>query len=182
LAGEKWNRAAVIISVIALIVTLLSQGVMYYGYYTPTLEINRELAQIVKSQAEKKPILVLTIYPSSAYNLSERYLGQGNLTFIIQNTTLVLSPSYQQIFHIFLSNVGTSPTVAQYLIITYSDGVNSGIQSRTLNATILKPGDSVEWTWAYILSPNMKGPVHGAIAFSVMTTDGTISKVVPFMA
>jgi len=176
---KQLNKLAVHISLVALVATIVFNCAMWYGYYSPTLELNQELAQIVKSQAEKKPILILTVYPSGAYSSFRVYhRGQGNFTFTIEKTPLTFGPGSRETFHVFLSNVGTCPTVAQELFIVYDTGRTSGSFWRNLNSTILKPGDSIEWTWTFTVSTDIKEQAHGSIAFAVLTTDGTIGKIV----
>lgn len=164
-------------------------GAMWYGYYVPELEHNRQLEQLMISQVEKKPVLVLTVYPSSApYNFS---IEVGPTTTIrkIENVSLIFAPrvneTFRDNFHIFLSNEGTAPTVLQYLFtdIVYGKCYESG--TRTLNSTILRPGQSAEWIWTFVMGyecvRSLTQDVHGTMWFSIMTTDGIIDKTIEFI-
>jgi len=140
---------------------------MWYGYYEPAIRILQE-------QTAKKPILVLSVYPSSGFNMSEGF----SENFTINNTTLEFRPDERVTFHIFLSNVGSSPTVAEYLLFQYYF-VNTagGGRADTLNAIIIKPGDSREWTLAFVV-PNASKRTNLIVQFAVVTTDAIVQKMI----
>jgi len=155
----------------------------------PYLEQSRQVAQLAISQAEKKPVLILTVYPSLApYNFSEQ-VGPKTTIRRVENLTLVFAPKegeiWHETFHVFLSNVGTVPTVAQYLFADAIYGGCSQSSTRVLNSTILRPEQSAEWTVTFEMTygcvKTSTQDVRGTMWFSVMTTDGTVTKVVEFV-
>jgi hypothetical protein len=140
---------------------------MWKSYYQPNLQLQEE-------QALKRPILILSVYPSTDFNMT---VGFGN--FIIKNTTYRLNPGSNVTFHIFLSNVGNSPTVATDLLFQYYTPNAGGESASVLNATILKPGDSHEWVLPFTVP---SGLIRTSLTaqFAIVTTDGIVMKVVHY--
>ena len=180
-------KTAAGIAPIGVIITVgVTVGVnwwMWSNYYSPAIEL-------LKSQAEKKPVLILTVYPSSVpyqYSVSVRTettivkFENATPTYVVRE-----GEAYRETFHIFLSNVGTAPTVAQFMRTEAVYGKCSTTQDTFLNSTILRPGTSAEWTWTFAIKYDcVKGyneDVHGTIWFSIMTTDGTVTKTLEFIA
>ncbi len=140
---------------------------MWNGYYQPTLRLLQE-------QATKKPILVLSVYPSSGFNMSESF----SENFTIRNVTLEFRPGESVTFHVFLSNIGSSPTVAEYLLFQwYFVPTQVGGRADILNATILKAGDSHEWTLPFTV-PNTGKRTSLVAQFAVVTTDTIVKKMI----
>lgn len=177
------DKPAAAIGLIAIIITVGANMWMWSNYYSPAIEL-------LKSQAEKKPVLILTVYPSSVpFNYSV-FVGAETTIVKMENVTPTYivreGEVYRETFHIFLSNVGTAPTVAQFLQTEAVYGKCSMGQGIFLNSTILRPGTSAEWTWTFAVEYDcVKGyneDVHGTIWFSIMTTDGIVTKTLEFIA
>jgi len=181
------DKPAVAMALIGLIITVgVTVGFnwwMWSNYYSPTYEL-------LKAQTEKKPVLILTVYPSSVVYRYSVIVSTETTIVKIENVTPYYSvregEPYRETFHIFLSNVGTAPTVAQLLQIEAVYGKCTTERSIFLNSTILRPGTSAEWTWAFAFEYDcVKGyneDVHGTMWFSIMTTDGIVTKTLEFIA
>ena len=126
---DWWTRA---IAIAAIIATIGLNLFMWASYYQPAI-------QLLQAQAVKKPVLVLSVYPSNAFNMSG-----GFYTFTIVNTTYEFRPDEDVTFQVFLSNVGNSPTVAEYLLFQYHTILQAGGTWERLNATILERDQSHE--------------------------------------
>ncbi|MBZ5529649.1 MAG: hypothetical protein LAN71_17340 [Acidobacteriia bacterium] len=177
------DKPAVAIALIALIITVGANMWMWSNYYSPAIEL-------LKFQAEKKPVLILTVYPSSVsfhYSVDVRTettivkMENATLTYIVREGEV-----HRETFHIFLSNVGTAPTVAQFLETEAVYGKCSAERGIPLNSTILRPGASAEWIWTFVVEYDcVKGyneDVRGTVWFSIMTTDGIVTKTLEFVA
>ena len=111
---------------------------MWNAYYQPAL-------QLLQQQAIKRPVLILIVYPYTSYEEIQGFSGN----FIITNSTFELRPGQSILFHVFISNAGTSPTVATDLVFQYFVTFVGGESSLDLNATIIKPGDTREWVYPF---------------------------------
>ena len=161
--SDKW---AIAISLLALLLTLGFNLFMWTSYYQPAL-------RLLQQQAEKKPVLLITVDPSSSFNVTGGFYG-----YTVSNTTYVLRSQEKMSFHIFLSNIGTSPTVAEFLLIAANLGESAaGGEGYPLNATILRPGDSHEWMIPFHV-PDAKAKSNLSIQFAFVTTDGVITKTI----
>jgi len=177
------DKPAVAVALLALILTAGANIWMWGNYYSPAIEL-------LKAQAEKKPVLILTVYPSSvSYHYSVAVSTETTIVKIENVTPYYIvreGETYRETFHIFLSNVGTAPTVAQLLQTEAVYGKCSMDHSIFLNSTILRPGTSAEWTWTFAFEYDcVKGyneDVHGTMWFSIMTTDGIVTKTLEFIA
>jgi hypothetical protein len=91
---------------------------------------------------------------------------------------VVPAPAYPT-FHVFLSNVGNSPTVASDLLFQYITPNIGGESAEVLNATILRPGDSHEWTLSFTLS-SVRLRTNLTAQFAIVTTNGTVMKMIRY--
>ena len=98
-------------------------------------------------------------------------------TISIINRTYTFRPGESTIFHIFLSNIGTSPTVAEFLLIGYTHPHGGGGYSFRLNAAILRAGDSHEWIEPFQV-PIEKTKSDLVVQVGFVTTDGVITKTI----
>ena len=168
--ADKPDKLAVIgigIALLAIVATVVFNMYMWNGYYQPTLRLLQE-------QATKKPILILSVYPSSGFSMSESFSGN----FTINNSTFEFRPGQNVTFDIFLSNIGSSPTVAEYLLFQwYFVPTRGGGAATILNATILRPGDSHEWRLIFTI-PKISKRSDLVVQFAVVTTDAIVKKII----
>lgn len=162
---DRWTRA---IAVAAIIATVGLNMFMWANYYQPAI-------QLLQAQAVKRPVLVLSVYPSNGFNMTE-----GFYTFTITNTTYEFRPSEPVTFQIFLSNVGNSPTVAEYLLFQYHTPMQASGTWERLNATIIGSGESREWFYPFEV-PNSHAQTSLVVQFSIVTTDTIVRKIITYL-